>query len=57
MELLTFAQSLSSLLEFTKKRDAIFEASYTGSFDVTGGKGEAAIVNHLRDHADHVSVR
>ena len=24
---------------------------------VYGGKGEAAIANHLHDHADHVSIR
>jgi len=26
-------------------------------FAVSGGKGEAAIANHLHDHLDHVSVR
>jgi len=24
---------------------------------ISGGKGEAAIANHLHDHVDHVSVR
>jgi len=29
----------------------------TCSFGISGGRGKAAIANHLHDHVDHVSVR
>ena len=29
----------------------------TCSFAISGGKGKAAIANHLHDRVDHVSVR
>jgi len=37
--------------------DAVPEASQPAPFAVSGGKGKAAIFNHLHDHADHVSIR
>ena len=37
--------------------DAILEASKPTPLVVAGDKGEAAIANHLHDHADHVRVR